>query len=85
MCGNEIKPRTLASLGVLSYAMYPAICSYDEQALNNMSKESEKKNFIVKISLRPVQSQGKVEQAKNMVTSDPSKVTQDTPEDTRER
>ena len=42
--------------------MYPAICSYDEQAFDNMSEESEK-NKLVKKSLRPVPSQGKVEQA----------------------
>ena len=27
----------------ISIAMYPAICRYDEQGLNNMSEESEKK------------------------------------------
>ena len=43
--------------------MYATIRSYDEQAFN-MSEESEKKNFIVQKSLRPVPSQGKVEQAK---------------------
>ena len=45
-------------------SMYGAIRSYDEQAFDNMSEENEKKNFIVKKSLRPVPSQGKVEQAK---------------------
>ena len=45
--------------------MYPAIHSYDEQAFDNMSEEREKNNFIVKKLLRPVPSQGKVEQAKN--------------------
>ena len=46
----------------------------------------KKKNFIVKKSLRPVLSQGKVEQAKkNMAALDPSEVTQETPEDPRER
>ena len=44
--------------------MYPAIRSYDEQAFDNMSEESGKKNFIVQKSLRPVPSQGMVEQAK---------------------
>ena len=44
--------------------MYATIRCYDEQAFN-MSKESEKKKtFIVKESLRPVPSQGMVEQAK---------------------
>ena len=55
--------------------MYPAICSYDEQAFDNMSEESEKKSFIVQKSLRPVPSHGMAEQAKNMVASDPSDVT----------
>ena len=43
--------------------MYTAIHSYDEQAFDNMSEESDKKNFIVKKSFRPVPSQGMVEQA----------------------
>ena len=47
----------------MSIAIYPAIRSYDEQAFDNMSEESEN-NFIVKKSLRPVPSQGMVEQAK---------------------
>ena len=65
---------------VISIAMYPAICSCDEQAFNNMSKENEKKkNFIVKKSFQPVPSQGMVEQAKNMAASDPSEVTQERP------
>ena len=45
--------------------MFPAIRNYDEQAFDNMSEQSEEKNFIVKKSLRPVPSQGMVEQAKN--------------------
>ena len=44
--------------------MYAAICSDDERAFANKSEESDKKNFIVKKSLRPVPSQGIVEQAK---------------------
>ena len=44
--------------------MYPVIRSYDEQAFDNMSEESGKKNFIVKKSSRPVPSQSVVEQAK---------------------
>ena len=48
---------------IISIAIYPVICSYDEQAFDNMSEESEN-NFIVKKSLRPVPSQGMVEQAK---------------------
>ena len=66
--------------------MYPVIRSYDEQVFDNMSEEmGEKNNFIFKKSLRPFPSRGKVEQAKNMVASDPSKVTQDTPEDHKEQ
>ena len=44
--------------------MPPVICSYDEQAFDNMSVESGKKQLFVKKSLRPVPSQGMVEQAK---------------------
>ena len=43
--------------------MYVMICSYDEQSFDNMSEESGKKNFIANKSLRPVPSQGMVEQA----------------------
>ena len=43
--------------------IYSAIRSYDEQAFDNKSEESEKKTFIVNKSLRPVPSQGEVEQA----------------------
>ena len=42
--------------------MYTTICSYEEQAFD-MSEE-RKENFIVKKSLRPVPSEGMVEQAK---------------------
>ena len=46
----------------LTKSTYTAICSYDEQAFNNMSEESGKneKTTIVKKPLRPVPSQGKV-------------------------
>ena len=54
----------LMSPAFISIAMYPAICSYDEQAFDNMTEESENNNFIVKKSLRLVPSQGMVEQAK---------------------
>ena len=59
--------------------MYPAICSYDEQAFDNMSEESEKNNFIVKKLLQPVPSQGMLEQAKNMAALTPTMLNQDTP------
>ena len=41
----------------------------------------KKKYFIVKKSLRPVPSQGMVEQVKNMNPSDPIEVSQETPQD----
>jgi len=62
----------------LTKAMYTAICSYDEQAIDT-SEESEKKTLSVKKSLWPVPSQDVVEQAKNMAASDPSEVNQETP------
>ena len=49
---------------VLTKVMYTTIRSYDNQAFDNTSEESEKKNFIAQKSLRPVPSQGMVEQAK---------------------
>ena len=49
---------------VLTKSMYTAIPRYDEHIFDNMSEESEKKNFIVKKSLWPFPSQGMVEQAK---------------------
>ena len=50
---------------VLTKVMYAAIRSYDEQAFDNMSEESEKENFFVKKLLQPVPSQSMDEQAKN--------------------
>ena len=61
----------------ISIAIYPAIRIYDEQAFDNMSEESEKNNFVIQKLLRPVTSQGMVEQAKKMASSDPSEVTQE--------
>ena len=46
----------------ISIAVYPAIRNYDEQAFDNMSEESENNNFIIEKLLRPVSSQGMVEQ-----------------------
>ena len=43
--------------------MYTVIFSNDEEAFDDISEESEKKT-IVKKSLRPLPSQGMVEQAK---------------------
>ena len=48
----------------LTKAIFTAIHSYDEQEFDNTSEESEKTNFIVKKSLRPVPSQGMVDQVK---------------------
>ena len=45
--------------------MYPAIHNYDDQALNDVSEESEKNKIIVKKPLWPVPSQGIFEQAKD--------------------
>jgi len=61
----------------ISIAIYPAIRIYDEQAFDNMSEESEKNNFVIQKLLRPVTSQGMVEQAKKMASPDPSEVTQE--------
>ena len=44
--------------------MYPTIRSYDEQAFDNKTEESENRNFIVKKSLQLVRTEGMVEQAK---------------------
>ena len=67
-------------------AMYTAIRSYDEQAFDNMSDESEKKHTL---SLRNrcglFQVKAWLSRSKNMVASDPSEITQDTPQDPRER
>ena len=54
----------------ISVAMYPAIYRYDDEAFDDTSAESEKifhEHFIVKKPLRPVPSQGIVEQAKQDV------------------
>jgi len=58
--------------------MYPEICHCDEQAFDNTSEESENNNFIIKKSLRPVPSQGKVEQAKKHGGFRPHEVTEET-------
>ena len=44
--------------------MYPAIRSYDEQAFDNISEESEQKSFLVKKSLQPVPTRGIVERGR---------------------
>ena len=65
-CGNEIKPRTLACPDDYKHCNVPSDSSlYLMNRHSIMTEESEeKKNFIVKKSLRPVPSRGMVEQAK---------------------
>ena len=63
LCMKSLQAPNLKTI-ILTKAMYTVICSYDKQAFDNMSEESENNNFIVKKSLRPVPSQGMVEQAK---------------------
>ena len=56
--------------------MYTAIRSYDEQAFDNMSEESEEKHFecfIVDKPLWPVPTQGIVEQAEQNGESRPQR------------
>ena len=64
---HEIAPsKEFENYSTYKSDVYNDLCrSYDEQAFDNMSEESEeKKNSIIKKSLRPVPSQGMVEQAK---------------------
>ena len=67
----------------LSIALYPAIRSYDEQAFDNTSEESGKKKKT--LSLRNhcglFQVEAWLSRSKNMAASDPSEVTQETPQD----
>ena len=66
MCGNEIKPQTLASPAV--YKHFNVYCRYQYY------EESEKEeNFIMKKSLRPVPSQGLVKQSKKHGTFRPQR------------
>ena len=51
MCGNEIKLCTLASGRLISIAMYPEICRYEDEAFDDMSEDSEK-IFLSALSLR---------------------------------
>ena len=66
---------------VLTKEMYTAIHSYDEQTFNNMSEESEKKQKTLSLRNRrglfPVKAW--LSRPNNMVASDPSEVTQETP------
>ena len=58
-CMKSLQASNLKTIA-LTKAMYTVIRSYDEQAFDNKVK----KKPIVKKSLRPVPSQGMVEQAK---------------------
>ena len=82
---HEIAPSSNLKTIALTKAMYTESRSYDEQAFDNMSEESERKNLIVKKSLRPVPIQGVVEEAKKVAASDPKEITQEKPEDPKGR
>ena len=64
----------------ISIAIYPVIRSYDEQAFNNVSEESERKKTL---SLRNrcglFQVKAWLSRPENMAVSDPREVTQETP------
>ena len=57
MCGNEIKQRMLTSPGIYKHCnpMYPAICSYDEEAIDKISEEIEKKKLSLRNRCGPFQ------------------------------
>ena len=60
-------------------AMYTVIRSYEDQAFNDMSKESEEKKnlstfFFIKKMLQPVQRQGIVEQTEQNGGLNPQRV-----------
>ena len=59
----------------ISIAMYPVICRYDEQAFDNMSKESEKKSLSFRNRCGLFQIKALLSRPKNMAASDPSEVT----------
>ena len=70
----------------ISIAIYPGIRSYDEQAFNNMSEESQKKQTLsLKNCCGLFRVKARLSRPKNMVASEPSEVTQETPKDPRER
>ena len=60
--------------------MYPAIHTYDEQAFDNMSEESENnKLYHEEIAAACSKSRRGWAGQKNKAASDPSEVTQETP------
>ena len=40
--------RMVVSLAFISNTMYPDICKYDDEAVDDISEESGKKNFTIK-------------------------------------
>ena len=71
---------------VLTKVRHSAIHSYDEQAFDNMSEESNKKKTLslrIRCGLFDVKSW--LSRPENMAATDPSEVTQETPEDPRQR
>ena len=68
----------------LTKEMYTEIRSYDEQAFDNMSEESEKKTLLFRNRCGLFQVNAWLSRLKNMVASDPSEVTQETPQDPRQ-
>ena len=65
--------------------MYTVIHSYYEQAFDNMNEESEKKALLFRNRCGLFQVKLSLSRPKNMGVSDPSEVTQETPEDPRQR
>ena len=65
--------------------MYTAIRSYDEQAFDISEESEEKKTFHEEIIAACSKGRRGWAGQKNMAASDPSEVTQETPEDPRER
>ena len=69
----------------ISIVMDPAIRSYDGQAFENTSEESEKKTLVLRNRCGLFQVEAWLSRPKNMVASDPSEVTRDISSDPRER
>jgi len=47
MCGNEIKQEHWHLWAFISIAMYAAIHRYEDEVFDDMSEESEKKNWAI--------------------------------------
>ena len=77
ICMKSLQAPNLKTIA-LTKAIYPAIRSYDEQAFDNMSEESENNNIIVnRCGLFQVKAW--LSRPENMAASDSSEVTQETP------